>query len=550
MMSRDVAPDPRYPPLSRPARDFGAPAAGARAAADPVPELRLAGVERLAVLCPRPIHHVLEYAGLFRLLEGLRERRPDLELHLRLRSALDDPEPFRRLPADSVARLPEGDGAALPAAALSDLRRPGTACLLVGAEPADAERLAALPGLALAGAAPVGFRLPYPESPASRRASDAFFAATAAASPRWLLPAGGTPPPFTRRRPRLLVHQSRFHVGDALWLVPLLRAVRRQFRNVQITVAGSTVVDRVLAGRPYLDELWVFEPADEADRERIRRRLAARGFDAALFAFARRPKSRWLAEAAAEAGVPHRVNLEYFDAADDGRRPSDPFTAEGWFFWNTMASPRLLLHALQPLLGRPEAPPPLAPGQDRRIEYPAPPAARGEAGRILAEAGAAAGLGEKPFAVLAPGGLSSERWPAARFAELAVRLPRELGLAAIVEFGPGEEGLLDEVAREIAARSGAGSGPPAPPLLRRDPLGVLTALLERAALLVSNDSAPIHLAEAAGTPTLYFAHHEKLVHSHPAGPRQLALFDDLENRVANVSVEQALGAARSLLGHG
>jgi ADP-heptose:LPS heptosyltransferase len=86
--------------------------------------------------------------------------------------------------------------------------------------------------------------------------------------------------------------------------------------------------------------------------------------------------------------------------------------------------------------------------------------------------------------------------------------------------------------------------------VRRDPLGVLAALLGRAALLVANDSAPIHLAEAAGTPTLYFAHHEKLVHSHPAGERALALFDDLANRVVNVSVEQALGAARFLLGRG
>lgn len=545
MMSRDVASDPRYPPLSRPAGDFGPPAAGA-GAADPVPELDLAGAERLAVLCPRPVHHVLEYAGLFRLLEGLKERRPGLGLHLHLRSALADPEPFRRLPADSVARLPAGNGGGLPAAALAELGRPGTACLLVGAEPADAERVAALPGVALAGTAPLDFRLPFPESPASRRASDAFFEATAAASPRWLLPPGGPPPPFTRRRPRVLVHQSRFHVGDALWLVPLLRALRRRLPNVRITVAGSAVVDRVLAGRPYLDELWVFDPSDEGDRERIRRRLAARGFDAALFAFARRPKSRWLAEAAAEAGVPHRVNLEYFDGAEDSHRPSGLFTAEGWFFWNTMASPRLLLHALLPLLGRPEAPPPLPPDEDRRIEYPSPPAAAGEAGRLLA----GAGLGDGPFAVLAPGGLSSERWPAARFAELAVRLPRELGLPAIVEGGPGEEGLLDEVTREIAARSGDRAEPQRPPLVRRDPLAVLAALLERAALLVGNDSAPIHLAEAAGTPTLYFAHHEKLVHSHPAGEGALALFDDLENRVANVSVEQALGAARFLLGRG
>lgn len=549
MMSRDVPRDLRYPPLSRPAGDFGPPAGAARAPSHPAEGLELGGLARLVVVCPRPIHHVLEYAALFRLLEGLRERRPGLELHLLLRSALADPEPFRRLPADSVERLPAGDGPGLPPTVADDLRRPATACLLVGAEPADAERLSAEPGVILAGALPLDFRVPYLESPVSRRASDAFFEATAAASPRWLLSPGGPPPPLPRPHPRVLVHQSRFHVGDALWLTPLLRALRRLLPGARVTVAGSAVLHRALGACPHADELWTFDPADEADRarigEKLRRGLAARPFDAALFAFTRRPKSRWLAAAAAEAGIAHRVNLEYFDAAGDGREPSELFTAEGWCFWGTTASPRLLMHALRPLVAEPAGPVPawLA---DRRVEFAPDPGSREEAARLLA----AAGVGEAPFAVLTPGGLSSERWPAERFAELAVRLDRELGLRVVVEGGPGEEGLLEEMAREIAGRSGGTSGPRRPPVVRQDPLGVLAALLARAALLVSNDSAPIHLAEAAGTPTLYFAHHEKLTHSHPAGDRQLALFDGLENRVARISVEQALRAAALLLGAG
>lgn len=544
MMSRDLAPDPRYPPLSLPAGDFGPPAD------DPPSKAgvgwALEGSERLVVLCLRPVHHVLEYAGLFRRLEGLRERRPGLELHLRLRSALGDPEPFRRLPAESVERLPAAEGESpLAPAVIETLRRPGTACLLVGAEPADAERLAGVSGVALAGAAPLDFRVPYPESPASRRASDAFFEAAAAASPRWLLSPEAPLRTLAGPRPRVLVHQSRFHVGDALWLTPLLRAIRRFLPGARVTVAGSAVLRKALGGCPHADELWVFDPADEADRSRVRRELAAASFDAALFAFARRPKSRWLAEAAAEAGIAHRVNLEYFDAPDDGREQSGLFTAEGWFFWGTAASPRLLLHALRPLVGDTDEPPP-AWLDDRRVESAPDASSRDEAARLLA----AAGVGEEPFAVLTPGGLSSERWPARGFAELAVRLDRELGLRIVVEGGPGEEELLEEVAREIAERSATATGPVQPPVVGQDPLGVLAPLLARSALLVSNDSAPIHLAEAAGTPTLYFAHHEKLTHSHPAGDRQLALFDGVENRVANISVEQALGAARFLLGRG
>jgi len=76
---------------------------------------------------------------------------------------------------------------------------------------------------------------------------------------------------------------------------------------------------------------------------------------------------------------------------------------------------------------------------------------------------------------------------------------------------------------------------------------VLAALLERANLLVSNDSAPIHLAETSRTPTLYFAHREKLTHSHPAGPGCWALYDGARNRLARITVGQALGAIAEMV---
>jgi ADP-heptose:LPS heptosyltransferase len=151
--------------------------------------------------------------------------------------------------------------------------------------------------------------------------------------------------------------------------------------------------------------------------------------------------------------------------------------------------------------------------------------------------GIKAGIGDGRFIVLAPAGHSSDRWPAERFGELAARLAAELGVAVLVEGAPADEPLL----RAVVERSGD-------PRVRTatDPLGVLAALLERARLLVGNDSAPIHVAEAAGTPTLYFAHREKLVHSHPAGEACWALYDEERNRLADISVEQVLGAVREM----
>jgi ADP-heptose:LPS heptosyltransferase len=343
--------------------------------------------------------------------------------------------------------------------------------------------------------------------------------------PRWVAAPGAERPPVPRS---VLIHQARFRVGDTLWLTPLLRAVRRAFPAAAVTVVAGPLARQVLERSPHLSALVIWDPAGgEAARRRLLDRLAGMDFDTALFALARRDKSRWLAAAMVERGVPCRVNLEY--DLGEAPAPADLFTHEGWFVWGTMASPCLLLHALHPWLGEGDW------TADRRVEMPVSAAERAAAGRALA----AAGIGDGPFVILAPAGHSSDRWPAERFGELAARLAAELGVGVLVEGAPADEPLLRAVA-ERAASLGA-------PRVRTatDPLGVLAALLERARLLAGNDSAPIHVAEAAGTPTLYFAHREKLVHSHPAGAAW-ALYDEERNRLADISVEQVLGAVREM----
>ena len=134
---------------------------------------------------------------------------------------------------------------------------------------------------------------------------------------------------------------------------------------------------------------------------------------------------------------------------------------------------------------------------------------------------------ERPFAVLAPGGLSSTRWPAERFAALAAAVAGESGLAVLLEGSAEEAPLL----REIAGAAGHPSVLACP-----DPLALFPAVLARARLLIANDSAPLHFAAALGVPALYFAQREKLVHSHPGGADCWALYDDLENDPAHITV--------------
>jgi ADP-heptose:LPS heptosyltransferase len=177
-----------------------------------------------------------------------------------------------------------------------------------------------------------------------------------------------------------------------------------------------------------------------------------------------------------------------------------------------------------------------SPEWDETLELHVAESAQRRADDLLAERG----LAGRPFAVLAPGGFSSQRWPAASFAQLAVALSTALGLAVLVEGSMDEVPLLREIEAAVA---------PGNPLIHvcQDPLDVFAGLLARARLVVTNDSAPLHFAAALGVPALYFALREKLVHSRPHSPVCLALFDDLENDLRRISVDQALEAVREMI---
>jgi lipopolysaccharide heptosyltransferase I len=102
--------------------------------------------------------------------------------------------------------------------------------------------------------------------------------------------------------------------------------------------------------------------------------------------------------------------------------------------------------------------------------------------------------GGGPFAIINPGaGWPNKRWPAQRFGEVAAFLRDACGVAPIVLWGPGEEGLAGEV---ISASNG--TAVLAPPTTVRD----VIALARVSALFVAGDTGPLHLATAAGAPAV------------------------------------------------
>jgi ADP-heptose:LPS heptosyltransferase len=147
-------------------------------------------------------------------------------------------------------------------------------------------------------------------------------------------------------------------------------------------------------------------------------------------------------------------------------------------------------------------PEPFDPGDAARAEVAAFLAAAqvGAAAAAASEAASdAASDANVPLVVVHPGSgdnFQGRRWPAQNFARLADGLVRDHGARIVVTGGDAESALVADVLRrmEEPGRAVSAAG-------RLSVLG-LAALLERSALLVTNDTAPVHLGSALGVPVL------------------------------------------------
>ena len=136
---------------------------------------------------------------------------------------------------------------------------------------------------------------------------------------------------------------------------------------------------------------------------------------------------------------------------------------------DTSSEVRQRLHLASPLIGEPE-PPPLA---FRAVTLPPWTPT------------------ERYWVVNLGGRLPERRAPLAAFAA-AARVAVAQGVVPLVTYGPGEEGLADELLQLVP---GARRAPPTT-------LDELAGLLRRAELTVTNNSGPMHLSVAVGCRTV------------------------------------------------
>jgi heptosyltransferase-2 len=262
-----------------------------------------------------------------------------------------------------------------------------------------------------------------------------------------------------------LVVQTAF-LGDVVLTTPLLAALAAQHGPVDVvTTPGAAAL---LETHPAVRRVIRY---DKRGRDRglrgllrLARSLAAERYDAAYLPHRslRTAALAWLAR------VPKRVGF------DDGWR---------WLYTEARRRPRDG-HEVDRLLALVDA----APGGTGATLHLTPADRQAAEDFLCAHAIAA------PFVALAPGSIwGSKRWP--YYPELAARLAERA--AIVVVGGPEDAGLAGEVAAAVARVGGRAVSGCGQLTLRQ-----AADVIRRAVVLVTNDSAPLHLAQAVATPTV------------------------------------------------
>jgi lipopolysaccharide heptosyltransferase I len=264
-------------------------------------------------------------------------------------------------------------------------------------------------------------------------------------------------------------------IGDIVHALPVLKLVRRKWPAARISWLVTPTCSGLLEGHPLLDELILFDrkrwggmwrsPRLAGEWWRFTRELRAREFDLVLDlqGLFRSGWLSWKTRAAVRVGFANARELA--PVFYTHRVPID--TPE------QHAIDRYL--KLARFIGCDAGP----------VEFPfaTTGADRAHVAELLR-----ADVAENRYAVLLPGtNWETKRWPVEKFAGLVAPLRERFGLVSVLAGGPDAGAMAPQI-------------PGAVDLTCKTTLKQLTALLERADLVVANDSGPMHIASALGRP--------------------------------------------------
>ncbi len=260
--------------------------------------------------------------------------------------------------------------------------------------------------------------------------------------------------------------------GEVLFATPLIGWLRASHPKAHLAALGVSRACEVLEAHPYLDELINLDDARRLPLLgplNLLTQLQTTHFDTAFIL--RRSLSRTLLLALA--GIRRRIGFAHAksDWLLTDRVPPPPMPMHKGLAYLRLLEP-VGIHQLH-----------------GRYTYVTGLEEREQARARLQQHG----IGEKEsFVVLHPGAnWAQKRWLPERFAEVANRLRRR-PLATLITGGPDDEALVEQVRRHLDHS--------AVTLVGQTTFRQMAACVERAALVISNDTGVLHVASALDRP--------------------------------------------------
>jgi lipopolysaccharide heptosyltransferase II len=279
-------------------------------------------------------------------------------------------------------------------------------------------------------------------------------------------------------------------LGDIVHAMPTLSALRQAYPAMEVTWLVKRQWGGIVERIDGVDQVCAVEPGIRGWLSRIPMLRAAR-FDVALDlqGLFRSAAMGWLS------GAPHRIGFA-------NAREGSP-----WLYSRLVEVPTSEMHAVDRYLLLADA---LEAGRDGKPEFRfrLPQSDHDEVERMLTRAGLPAAGRWAAMSISAR--WPTKRWPAASFAALADRMTRE-GLGPVVFIGGPDDKADVAAVRAMMTHSSID-------LAGSLPVGLLPALLSRADILVTNDSGPMHVAAAMGTPVVALFGPTSAVRTGPYGP--------------------------------
>lgn len=309
-------------------------------------------------------------------------------------------------------------------------------------------------------------------------------------------------------------------IGDLVLSMVVVRALKRAYPQAQIDLLAMPSSAQIVQGDPDLSEIIAYNPntwrrpkalfqwRNWREARRVILRLRARRYDMAVSVF-----GNWAALLAALSGAKRRVGFEaegypgFMTDSVPGRH------------WQRGASKHEVDYCLELAKAAGVTPMP----DDRIPRLYVTQQASQQIEMALAAQGVAALEGDKALIAchVSSNNGQSKRWPVPYWATLLDRLIREQGAQVILTGAPDDVPLIERVMERMQAQAQVVN------MAGKTSLGQLAALLQRADLLITGDSGPMHIAAAVGTPLIAIHGPTDPAHSGPVSPSATILRSDI-----------------------